>query len=113
MAPPFIILPRDPLGAHFLLLGLALVHRPSIQPMSRLRSFTNGPGIGQLVFSHPFHYGDVKSVYVRNLPFTVSASEIEEEFKIFGKLKLDDDIGVCYAFVEFEDIIGVQNAIKV
>lgn len=23
------------------------------------------------------------------------------------------DIGVCYAFVEFEDIAGVQNAIKV
>ena len=23
------------------------------------------------------------------------------------------DSGVCYAFVEFEDILGVQNAIKV
>ncbi|CAL5337360.1 unnamed protein product [Camellia sinensis] len=63
--------------------------------------------------------GEVKSVYVRNLPFTVSASEIEEEFKIFGKLKPDavairnrKDIGVCYGFVEFEDITGVQNAIK-
>ncbi|KAL7220037.1 hypothetical protein ACSBR2_012993 [Camellia fascicularis] len=63
--------------------------------------------------------GEVKSVYVRNLPFTVSASEIEEEFKIFGKLKPDavairnrKDLGVCYAFVEFEDITGVQNAIK-
>lgn len=93
---------------------------------------------------------EIKSVYVRNLPLIVSASEIEEEFKKFGKLKPDavairnrkvdsfsfphvvslqfwlrrkltcdlclidvQEIGVCYAFVEFEDITGVQNAIKV
>ncbi|KAA8527816.1 hypothetical protein F0562_035315 [Nyssa sinensis] len=63
--------------------------------------------------------GEIKSVYVRNLPSTVSASEIEEEFKKFGKLKPDGvairnrkDLGVCYAFVEFEDFSGVQNAIK-
>uniref|UniRef100_A0A5B6ZLU3 G3BP-like protein n=1 Tax=Davidia involucrata TaxID=16924 RepID=A0A5B6ZLU3_DAVIN len=63
--------------------------------------------------------GEIKSVYVRNLPSTVSASEIEEEFNKFGKLKPDGvairnpkEIGVCYAFVEFEDITGVQNAIK-
>lgn len=62
---------------------------------------------------------EIKSVYVRNLPLIVSASEIEEEFKKFGKLKPDPvairnrkEIGVCYAFVEFEDITGVQNAIK-
>ncbi|KAK6929706.1 RNA recognition motif domain [Dillenia turbinata] len=62
---------------------------------------------------------EIKSVYVRNLSPTVSASEIEEEFKNFGKLKPDGvairnrkDLGVCYAFVEFEDITGVQNAIK-
>lgn len=64
--------------------------------------------------------GEIKSVYVRNLPSNVSASEIEEQFKKFGKLKADEgvvirsrkDVGVCYAFVEFEDITGVQNAIK-
>ncbi|KAF7150726.1 hypothetical protein RHSIM_Rhsim02G0044000 [Rhododendron simsii] len=63
--------------------------------------------------------GEVKSVYVRNLPLTVSALEIEEEFKKFGRLKPDavairnrKDIGVCYAFVEFEDISGVHNAIQ-
>lgn len=32
---------------------------------------------------------EIKSVYVRNLPLIVSASEIEEEFKKFGKLKPD------------------------
>ncbi|KGN56809.1 nuclear transport factor 2 [Cucumis sativus] len=63
--------------------------------------------------------GEIKSVYVRNLPSTVSASEVEEEFKHFGKLSSDGvvirsrkDVGFCYAFVEFEDITGVQNAVK-
>ncbi|KAF3952530.1 hypothetical protein CMV_021917 [Castanea mollissima] len=63
--------------------------------------------------------GEIRSVYVRNLPPTVSASEIEEEFKNFGTLSDEGvvvrsrkDVGVCYAFVEFEDMTGVQNAIK-
>ncbi|KAM7466362.1 hypothetical protein LguiB_013924 [Lonicera macranthoides] len=62
---------------------------------------------------------EIKSVYVRNLTSAVSASEIEEEFKKFGKIKPDGvairtrkDVDVYYAFVEFEDIAGVQNAIK-
>uniref|UniRef100_A0A803PGH8 NTF2 domain-containing protein n=1 Tax=Cannabis sativa TaxID=3483 RepID=A0A803PGH8_CANSA len=45
--------------------------------------------------------------------------EIEEEFKYFGRIKPDGvfirsrkDIGLCYAFVEFEDILGVHNALK-
>lgn len=63
--------------------------------------------------------GEIKSVYVRNLLPSASASEIEEEFKNFGKIKPDGvvirsrkDLGVCYAFVEFEDITGVHNAVK-
>ncbi|KAL7145072.1 hypothetical protein ABFS83_07G054500 [Erythranthe nasuta] len=62
---------------------------------------------------------ELKSVYVRNVPSTMSASEIGEEFEKFGKLKPDGvairtrkDIDICYAFVEFEDISGVHNAIK-
>nr|GMD75441.1 putative G3BP-like protein isoform X1 [Ipomoea batatas] len=62
---------------------------------------------------------EVKSVYVRNVPTTMDPSEIEEEFKKFGKLKPDGvairtrkDFDVCYAFVEFEDVSSVQNAIK-
>ncbi|OWM77039.1 hypothetical protein CDL15_Pgr002679 [Punica granatum] len=60
-----------------------------------------------------------KSVYVRNLPSTVAEGEIAEVFKNFGKIrpdgvaiKLRKEIGVCYAFVEFEDMVGVHNAIK-
>lgn len=32
---------------------------------------------------------EIKSVYVRNLPSNISASEIEEEFKNFGTIKPD------------------------
>ncbi|CAI0386223.1 unnamed protein product [Linum tenue] len=46
--------------------------------------------------------------------------EIEQEFRNFGRIRPDgvfvrnrkDVIGVCYAFVEFEDLASVQNAIK-
>ncbi|KAF2314048.1 hypothetical protein GH714_021735 [Hevea brasiliensis] len=62
---------------------------------------------------------EIRSVYVRNLPTTVSEAEIEEEFKNFGKIAPDGvvirsrkDVGVCYAFVEFEDMTGVHNAVK-
>ncbi|WCJ38217.1 Nuclear transport factor 2 (NTF2) family protein with RNA binding (RRM-RBD-RNP motifs) domain [Euphorbia peplus] len=64
--------------------------------------------------------GEPKSVYVRNLPSDVTAEEIEQEFKGFGRIKPDgvfirnrkDVVGVCYAFVEFEDLTSVQNAIQ-
>ncbi|GKE36551.1 putative G3BP-like protein isoform X1, partial [Tanacetum coccineum] len=62
---------------------------------------------------------EVLSVYVKNVPSNALASEIEVEFKKFGKIRPDGvairtrkDINVCYAFVEYEDITGVNNAIK-
>ncbi|XP_051120603.1 nuclear transport factor 2 isoform X2 [Andrographis paniculata] len=65
------------------------------------------------------HEGEPKSVYVRNLPSTVTTYEIQEEFKKFGKIQYDGvflrnraETGVCYAFVEFEDLQSVWNAIK-
>ncbi|XP_047327777.1 nuclear transport factor 2-like [Impatiens glandulifera] len=63
--------------------------------------------------------GEFKSVYVRNLPSSIVASDVEQEFSTFGKIKTDGvfirnrkDIGVCYAFVEFQDLHAVHNAIK-
>ncbi|CAI0434613.1 unnamed protein product [Linum tenue] len=64
--------------------------------------------------------GEPRSVYVRNLPSDISAAEIEQEFRNFGRIRPDgvfvrnrkDVIGVCYAFVEFEDLASVHNAIK-
>ncbi|KAK9068738.1 hypothetical protein SSX86_012853 [Deinandra increscens subsp. villosa] len=62
---------------------------------------------------------EVKSIYVKNVPSTANVSEIEEHFKKFGKIRQDGvairsrkDLDVCYAFVEFEDISSVHNAIK-
>ncbi|KAL1342170.1 nuclear transport factor 2 [Arachis hypogaea] len=64
-------------------------------------------------------YYEIKSVYVRNLSPAVSAADIEQEFKNFGRIRPDGvvirsrkDVGVCYAFVEFEDMSGVHNAVK-
>lgn len=62
---------------------------------------------------------EIKSVYVRNLPSTVTEYEIEEEFQKFGQICPDGvsirsrkDVGVCYAFVEFEDMTSVHNAVQ-
>ncbi|XP_076887236.1 nuclear transport factor 2-like isoform X1 [Bidens hawaiensis] len=62
---------------------------------------------------------EVKSIYVKNVPSTASVSDIEEEFKRFGKIRPDGvairtrkDLDMCYAFVEFEDITSVHNAIE-
>ncbi|KAG9446827.1 hypothetical protein H6P81_012955 [Aristolochia fimbriata] len=67
----------------------------------------------------PEEEGEGRSVYVRNLPSTVSASDIEQELSNFGRIRPEGvvirnrkDLGVCYAFVEFEDILGAQNAVK-
>ncbi|KAL3620558.1 hypothetical protein CASFOL_035470 [Castilleja foliolosa] len=65
------------------------------------------------------HEGESKSVYVRNLPSTVTSLDILQEFEGFGKITHDGvflrnrlDTGVCYAFVEFEDVQSVRNALQ-
>ncbi|CAA0815229.1 Nuclear transport factor 2 (NTF2) family protein with RNA binding (RRM-RBD-RNP motifs) domain [Striga hermonthica] len=65
------------------------------------------------------HEGEPKSVYVRNLPSTITSTDIQQEFENFGRIKYDGvflrnraDTGVCYAFVEFEDIQSVRNALQ-
>ncbi|KAL0912806.1 hypothetical protein M5K25_016213 [Dendrobium thyrsiflorum] len=62
--------------------------------------------------------GDSKSVYVGNLPASISTSDLEQEFRNFGRIKPDGvtirsrkEAGVFYAFIEFEDAVGVQNAL--
>ncbi|KAJ8511873.1 hypothetical protein OPV22_002307 [Ensete ventricosum] len=63
--------------------------------------------------------GEERSVYVGNLPSSISTSDLEQEFKNFGRLKPDGvsirsrkEAGVFYAFIEYEDATGVQNALK-
>ncbi|XP_074583134.1 nuclear transport factor 2-like isoform X2 [Curcuma longa] len=62
--------------------------------------------------------GDARSVYVGNLP-SVSTSDLEQIFKNFGRLRPDGvfirsrkESDVFYAFIEYQDAIGVQNALK-
>ncbi|KAL1826086.1 hypothetical protein ACET3Z_012864 [Daucus carota] len=71
------------------------------------------------VVEEAFSQVESKSVYVKNLPPTVSTSDIQQEFENFGRIKPDGvfiknrkELGVCFAFVEFEDVESVQNAIK-
>eukprot|EP00250_Pteridium_aquilinum_P012385 c20696_g1_i1 orf=174-1760(+) len=60
--------------------------------------------------------GDGRSVYVKSLPLNVTVAEIEEGFRKFGQLKpggvnlRNQRIGVCYAFVEFEEASSAQRA---
>ncbi|KAK4407270.1 Nuclear transport factor 2 [Sesamum angolense] len=67
----------------------------------------------------PLKEGDLKSVYVRNLPSTVTSLDVLQEFKSFGNINSDGvflrnrmDTGVCFAFIEFEDVQSAQNAIR-
>ncbi|KAL5990336.1 hypothetical protein ACLOJK_011234 [Asimina triloba] len=98
-------------------------HVPQLAPQQSLPVSLVGPdrsGVETVEeITTPEDEGESRSVYVRNLPSTVSASDIEQEFKNFGRIKYQGvvvrnrkDIGVCYAFVEFEDLLGVQNAVK-
>ncbi|KZV27514.1 hypothetical protein F511_04565 [Dorcoceras hygrometricum] len=90
---------------------------PSLPQQSIPNVLNTGPDITEEALSQD--EGESKSVYVRNLPSTVMTLDILQEFKNFGKIKQDGvflrnrkDTGVCYAFVEFEDVQSVQNAIK-
>lgn len=63
--------------------------------------------------------GEQTSVYVRSLPSNVTTADLEKEIKKFGRIKPNGvviknrkETGVCFAFVEFEDMAGVHTAIK-
>ncbi|KAL1559633.1 nuclear transport factor 2-like [Salvia divinorum] len=76
-------------------------------------------GLGVMEESLSVQEGEPKSVYVRNLPSSVTSLDLQQEFENFGRIRHDGiflrnrmDTGVCYAFVEFEDIQSVRNALK-
>lgn len=89
--------------------------RPALQPSSQLpNSSSSSPDSSVEAVSE----GESRSVYVKNLPLTVSTLDILQKLEIFGRIKPDGvlitnrtDIGICFAFVEFEDVRGVHNAI--
>ncbi|KAL5230088.1 hypothetical protein ABZP36_028864 [Zizania latifolia] len=60
-----------------------------------------------------------KSVYVGNVPSSLTEADLENEFRKFGRLIPDGvairsrkETGGYYAFVEFEELSGVHNALK-
>ncbi|KAJ0248764.1 Nuclear transport factor 2 [Hirschfeldia incana] len=61
---------------------------------------------------------DGHSIYVRNLPFDTTPTQLEEVFKSFGAIKLEgiqvrsNKQGFCFGFVEFETSSGKQNALE-
>ncbi|KAJ7554894.1 hypothetical protein O6H91_05G014600 [Diphasiastrum complanatum] len=60
--------------------------------------------------------GEGRSIYVKSLPISVTASQLADEFSKFGLIKpgginVRSMKGFCYAFVEFEDSSSAQNAI--
>lgn len=96
------------------------IHSPQL-PSQQSHALSNSfERLGTETFDEALEDEDeIRSVYVRNLLPSVSESEIEEEFKNFGKIAPEGvvirsrkDVGVCYAFVEFEDMTGVHNAVK-
>ncbi|KAE9619401.1 hypothetical protein Lal_00047229 [Lupinus albus] len=96
------------------------VAQPAVQQLSSPSTFAPDYGVDAAEDGYGVEEEvEVKSVYVRNLPATVTEAEIEQEFKNFGRIKPDgifirvrQEIGVCYAFVEFEDILGVHNSLQ-
>ncbi|XP_047957671.1 nuclear transport factor 2-like isoform X2 [Salvia hispanica] len=60
------------------------------------------------------------SVYIRNLPLSVTASQLESEFQKFGAIKPHgvqvrsnkQQQGFCFGFVEFQEFSSMQSAIK-
>ncbi|XP_019093232.1 PREDICTED: ras GTPase-activating protein-binding protein 2-like isoform X2 [Camelina sativa] len=60
---------------------------------------------------------DGHSIYVRNLPFDSTPTQLEEVFKTFGAIKVEgiqvrsNKQGFCFGFVEFETASGKQSAL--
>ncbi|KAL7151653.1 hypothetical protein ABFS83_04G045800 [Erythranthe nasuta] len=91
------------------------VSQPTPQQLDPIRSSSLDHAVDEALSLE----GESKSVYVKNLPLTVTTLDIRQEFQSFGQIKSDgvflknrQDTGICFAFVEFEDLQSVQNAIK-
>ncbi|KAK1383529.1 ras GTPase-activating protein-binding protein 2-like [Heracleum sosnowskyi] len=61
--------------------------------------------------------GEGHSIYVKNLPLSVTPDKLEMEFKRFGPIKqggvqVRSNKGFCFGFVEFLDVNSMNNAIQ-
>lgn len=77
------------------------------------RSFDNAPEMNDSQDE-----GEGYSIYIRNLPLTITDAQLEAEFKKFGPIKPNGvqvrskQQGFCFGFVEFKEISSMQSAIK-
>ncbi|RZC93500.1 hypothetical protein C5167_007312 [Papaver somniferum] len=56
-------------------------------------------------------------IYIKNQSMTAMEEQVEKEFKSFGPIKrrgvqVRSNKGFCFAFVEFEQLSSMQNAVK-
>ncbi|XP_026444090.1 uncharacterized protein LOC113344300 isoform X2 [Papaver somniferum] len=51
-------------------------------------------------------------IYIKNQSMTAMEEQVEKEFKSFGPIKRRGVQGFCFAFVEFEQLSSMQNAVK-
>uniref|UniRef100_A0A5B7BL94 Putative G3BP-like protein isoform X1 n=1 Tax=Davidia involucrata TaxID=16924 RepID=A0A5B7BL94_DAVIN len=64
-------------------------------------------------------HAEVKGIYIGNLPADVTDQQLEEVFKVFGRIKRDGiqikkfkEDGFCFGFVEFESSNSARSAIQ-
>ncbi|WOG93245.1 hypothetical protein DCAR_0312526 [Daucus carota subsp. sativus] len=67
--------------------------------------------------NHADDEGDGHSIYVKNLPLSVTPNQLEMEFKRFGPIKhggvqVRSNKGFRFGFVEFQDVNSMNNAIQ-
>lgn len=90
--------------------------KPSVNSMSQdtaaAASVPNAPAS-----SNAGDEGDGHSIYVKNLPLSVTPNQLEMEFKRFGPIKqggvqVRSIKGFCFGFVEFQDVNSMNNAFQ-
>ncbi|GAV83924.1 RRM_1 domain-containing protein/NTF2 domain-containing protein [Cephalotus follicularis] len=74
---------------------------------------------GILERSNSHEEADGHSIYIRNLPFNMTDSQLEAEFKKFGPIKrggiqirYHKQQGYCFGFVEFHSLSSMNDAIQ-
>eukprot|EP00249_Psilotum_nudum_P013986 c24608_g2_i1 orf=198-1664(+) len=97
--------------------GISELPTPSEQAAALISS-SSAPSASDDGHGRHENEADGRSVYVRNLPMSITASQLEVEFSSFGLIKPNSvnvrsqRQGGCYAFVEFEDPNSAQSAIE-
>ncbi|KAK1315549.1 hypothetical protein QJS10_CPA05g01733 [Acorus calamus] len=87
---------------------------PALQPETSAPSVTNTSERSNTPEAEGY------SIYVRNLPLNILASQLEQEFKKFGAIKpggiqvrsIKQELPYCFGFVKFESQSSMQAAIE-